>query len=272
MKNLGIVILAIVLLVVAVSCNENVNPAEEKNEGYLKIILPGKDESRSLTNAQSASVTNFYYVFAWDSTGEIVWTSCDASKASGGEMPQLVLLPNTYKVVVLACTNAYSAICGSGYEDSVVITRGDTTEVEIELKGILFELTPPSERVFQNDEFNVSVDLDLNNEKLGATGNLYVGTGTPTAVLTELKSTLKGTYTIKAPAEPMEASYSFKLDGITLIDEWFKDGWKKPVNLRVGYLNQGTAPLYDEMFQFTVNIEDETAHLAAKVKWAEDEE
>ena len=264
--------MVIVILILAVSCSQNINPEEDKNEGYLRIILPEKTESRSLTNAQSASVTNFYYVFAWNSSGEIVSTSCDASKASKGNMPQIVLLPNTYKVVVLACTHELATICGSGYKEGVVITRGDTTDVEIELNAISFDLTPPTDRVFQNDTFEVHVSLNMNNEKLGATGNLYVGTPTPTEVITDLKSTLEGDYSIKAPEEPIEASYSFRLDGLSLIDGWFKDGYSKPIGMRVGYINKETDPLYDAMFRFTVNIEDETAHLAATVKWASDPE
>ena len=125
---------------------------------------------------------------------------------------------------------------------------------------------------FQNDTFNVHVSLDMNNEKLGATGNLYVGTSTPTAVITELKSSLDGDYSITAPEKPMEASYRFLLDGLSLVDEWFEDGYSKPTYLRVGYVNQGTEALYDAMFLFNVNIEDETAHLAATVKWAADPE
>ena len=269
MKRLVIVVLAIAILALTISCKQDIHP-EEKDEGYLRIVLPEKDVSKSLTNAQSASVTNIYYVFVWNSSGEVVSASCEASKATKGNMPQIVLLPNTYKVVVLACTDAIGTICGSGYAGGVVITRGDTTEVEIELNAISFELTPPTDRVFQNDTFDVHVSLDMNNEKLGATGNLYVGTPTPTEVITELKSSLVGDYSIKAPEEPAEVTYRFLLDGITLIDEWFKGGYNKPMNLRVGYVGRATEALYDAMFLFTVNVEDETAHLAAKVKWADD--
>ena len=271
MKRLVLVVLAIAILAMTVSCNQNINPKEDKNEGYLQIILPEKSVSKSLTNAQSASVTNFYYIFVWDSTGAIESSHVDVSKP-GSKIPEIVLLPNTYKVLVLACTSGFATICGSGYKEEVAITRGDTTDVEIELNAITFELTPPTDRVFQNDTFNVHVSLDMNNEKLGATGNLYVGTSTPTAVITELKSSLDGDYSITAPEKPMVASYRFLLDGLSLVDEWFEDGYSKPTYLRVGYVNQGTEALYDAMFLFNVNIEDETAHLATTVKWADDPE
>ena len=286
-KKQVIFALFVFLALVLVSCNpSNVLPDKQEEPGYLRIVFP-KENSRSLTNSESASVVNFYKVFLWNNAGEVISKYYYMSDLENdGDIPQITLKPDVYRMIVLACADGTVTIAGTGFTDNIIISRGDVTETSVTLKAVSFELTPPAERVFQNDTFAVSVKANLNNEHLGffgeqkitavnykSTSSQTTTTDVSTKKISNYSSSLDLNVSIQAPSIPQKVNYIYYLSSVFIVDDWLGDGKYYDTNGKLAYVNNGTGePLYDNMFLFSVDVEDETSGLQMNISWAPDAE